>query len=106
MAKSNRTEETIELTSADVERLDGLSAANVTRPRELPAPYLAKLGHPDLSVHMLDETEPAETLCGELLTAGDWEGFAAMPLERKSCETCLRVRRHRDDLGPIVEAEA
>jgi hypothetical protein len=80
-------------------------AERIMRPRELPSPYLAKIAHPDDSVHMLDETEPAETLCGLVLAEDDWEGFAKLPLERKSCETCLRVRKHRDELGPIVEAD-
>lgn len=75
------------------------------RPKDLPAPYLAEIGREDLSVHELDETEPTETLCGKVLAEGDWEGFATLPLDRKSCETCLRVRRHRDELGPIVDSD-
>jgi hypothetical protein len=71
------------------------------RKPEPPAPFLRKIGPTPreawASVHQPDEREGyTETLCGLKLEGVELEGWARLPLEHKSCETCLRIRTERD----------
>lgn len=106
MARRKASSDSVEATAADGSELGRSDPQDVARPRELPAPYLAKIGRDDLSVHDLDELEPTETLCGEVLAEADWEGFAVLPLDRKSCETCLRIRSRRNSEATAEAVQA
>ena len=67
-------------------------------PAEDPAPFVRKIG-PDTewtSVHIRDELEPSETLCGRFLDRLDLEAWTSLPSHLKSCESCLRIRTERD----------